>query len=117
MTQPDAGTPATARVVLAFPMEIDGVHYDADTEVEVPLNHGNGPFTAPNAVQLVNDGRARWPLAEPKPAAAEPPPRSGAGSGRDAWAAYAADRQVPVTDDMTRDDIAAAVDAATPKES
>lgn len=38
------------------------------------------------------------------------PPRSGAGSGRDVWAEYAAAKGVEVTDDMTRDDIVAAVD-------
>ena len=41
---------------------------------------------------------------------AEAPPRSGAGSGRDAWVAYAASRGVEVTDDMTRDEIIEAVD-------
>ncbi|PSO52511.1 MAG: hypothetical protein BRC31_04650 [Actinobacteria bacterium QS_5_72_10] len=40
------------------------------------------------------------------------PPESGAGSGRESWAAYAAELGVEVTDDMGRDDIIAAVDAA-----
>jgi hypothetical protein len=39
------------------------------------------------------------------------PPTSGAGSGRDAWAAYASDEGVTVTDDMDRSAIIAAVDA------
>lgn len=39
------------------------------------------------------------------------PPTSGAGSGRDAWAAYAASLGVDVTDDMDRGAIIAAVDA------
>jgi hypothetical protein len=33
------------------------------------------------------------------------PPRAGKGSGRDAWAAYAAERGVQVDDDASRDDI------------
>lgn len=39
------------------------------------------------------------------------PPTHGAGSGRDAWVAYAVTKDVEVSDDMTRDDIVAAVDA------
>lgn len=40
------------------------------------------------------------------------PPKSGTGSGRDAWAAYASAYSVDVTDDMSRDDIFAALDEA-----
>jgi hypothetical protein len=40
------------------------------------------------------------------------PPKAGAGSSRDAWVAYAESKGVTVTDDMTRDDIVAAVEAA-----
>ena len=39
------------------------------------------------------------------------PPRSGAGSGVGAWAKHARALGVPVTDEMSRDDIIAAVDA------
>lgn len=42
----------------------------------------------------------------------EAPPRSGRGSGRDEWAAYAAQHDVTVEDDMSRDDIVAALEAA-----
>jgi hypothetical protein len=38
------------------------------------------------------------------------PPLSGPGSGRGAWAAYAESRGYDVTDDMTRDEIIAAVE-------
>lgn len=38
------------------------------------------------------------------------PPRAGRGSGRDAWAAYAASLGVEVPGDATREDIIAAVD-------
>lgn len=40
----------------------------------------------------------------------ERPPTSGAGSGRDAWEAYARSQGVEVTEDMNRDAIVAAVD-------
>lgn len=45
-------------------------------------------------------------------AKADIPPRGGAGSGREAWADYASGK-VPVTDDMTRDDIIAALEEAS----
>lgn len=48
----------------------------------------------------------RW-LASERSAA---PPKSGSGSGRAAWAAYAGSLGVDVADDMTRDDIIDAVE-------
>lgn len=44
------------------------------------------------------------------PSKPEPPPRHGAGSGRDAWAAHAEHLGVEVSDDDSRDDIIAAVE-------
>ena len=41
----------------------------------------------------------------------EEPPRGGPGSGRDAWVAYAGARGVEVTEDMSREDIMAAVES------
>ena len=41
----------------------------------------------------------------------ELPPKSGAGATRDAWAAAAAERNITVTGDMSRDDIIRAVEA------
>lgn len=41
-----------------------------------------------------------------------PPPQSGRGGGRAAWAAYAAANDVEVADGATRDDIIAALNAA-----
>lgn len=42
----------------------------------------------------------------------EIPPKGGAGSGKEAWADYAAERGVEVDEDATRDEIVAALDAA-----
>lgn len=47
--------------------------------------------------------------AEPKGSLADEPPRSGKGSGRDAWAAYAAARGVDVPDGAGREDIISAL--------
>jgi hypothetical protein len=41
-----------------------------------------------------------------------PPPKSGKGSGVQAWAEYAATNRVEVAEDATRDDVIAALDAA-----
>lgn len=42
-----------------------------------------------------------------------PPPKSGAGSGRDEWVAYAESLGIEVSADDTRDDIIAAVESNT----
>ena len=52
-------------------------------------------------------------VAPPGPAVPVEPPRAGRGSSREAWAAHAGGLGVDVTEDMTRDDIIAAVDALT----
>lgn len=46
------------------------------------------------------------------PGAPEPPPRGGAGSGRDAWAAFAASHRFEVPEDASRDDIIASLEEA-----
>lgn len=45
-------------------------------------------------------------------ASSDIPPRRGAGSGRDAWADYAARSNVEIAVEATRDDIIAALDEA-----
>lgn len=67
---------------------------------EAPLNEGG---ELPSGVVPVHNG----PGAEP--------PRSGKGSGRDAWAAYAEARGVSVPDEASRDDIIFALDLAAGK--
>ena len=61
------------------------------------------------------DPSAPAPALESEPEAeptSEAPPLGGPGSGRDAWVAYAESLGVEVTDDMSRDDIVAAVEEA-----
>ncbi len=50
------------------------------------------------------------PIARPQ---VEPPPKVGVGSGRAAWAEYAVAIGVPITNEMSRDRIIAAIDEAT----
>lgn len=51
------------------------------------------PF--PDAPTVTNDGGSGESI----------PPKAGRGSSRDAWAAYAAKHDVPVANDLARDDI------------
>lgn len=99
----------TRAVVLAYPLELDGTTHDAGATVDLRAEQGNEPFATPNARQLVRDGRARYADDGEQVEANPPPPRSGTGSGRDAWAVWAQQGGYPVTEDMSRDDIIAAV--------
>lgn len=100
----------TRAVVLAYPLELDGTTHEAGATVDLRADQGNERYGTPNARQLVRDGRARYAdEGEQVEESSPPPPRSGTGSGRDAWAAWAQQRNFPVTEDMTRDDIIAAV--------
>lgn len=99
----------TRAVELAHPLELDGTTHQPGVVVRLRADQGNEPFSTPNARQLVRDGRARYADEGEQVEANPPPPRSGTGSGRDAWAAWAQQGGYPVTEDMSRDDIIAAV--------
>jgi hypothetical protein len=61
------------------------------------------------------DGPRAQPAAAPQPPADTKPPipaRSGPGSGAEKWRAYAADQQVEVPADASREDVIEALDAA-----
>lgn len=75
-----------------------------DLGITVPTGPADGPTatapgTSPTSAPSAGDTSG-------------PPPKSGAGSGRDAWAEYATARGVAVPDGAGRDDIVAALDAA-----
>lgn len=99
----------TRAVELAHPLELDGTTHQPGAVVHLRADQGNEPFSTPNARQLVRDGRARYADDGEQVEANPPPPRSGTGSGRDAWAVWAQQGGYPVTEDMSRDDIIAAV--------
>jgi hypothetical protein len=95
--------------------------------VHVADEHGAMHVFSPNDKEPVPDW-AREKITNPKAwtsaedtdtaggfegPAGGPPPKSGKGSGRDAWAAYAEASGVEVTDDMkSKEDIVAALDQA-----
>lgn len=75
-------------------------------------------WAAPES-KKIRDGLADGSLVDidaPDPTASEPP-RSGAGSGVEAWRHYATTQGVDVTDDMSRTDVMAAVDASREADS
>jgi hypothetical protein len=72
-------------------------------------NHVFGPDDeVPGWAEKAITNPKAWADAPAGPAMGDgEPPRAGRGSGRDAWAAYAANHGVDVPEDMTRDDIIA----------
>lgn len=100
----------TRAVELAYPLDLDGTVHEAGATVTLRADPGNEGFATPNARQLVRDGRARYVDEAEQVDAAPAPPKSGSGSGRAEWAAYAQQRGVAVTEDMSREQIMSAVD-------
>lgn len=96
------------------------VHVDGETHVfeagATPPDWACELISNPDAWTDVEGSRsgagAEQRPADISPGVGGPPPRHGAGSGRDAWAAYAADHGVPVGEEMSRADILDALDAA-----
>jgi len=91
--------------------------------VDLVDQEGNAHLFSPGdelpewAAELITNPKALAPDdesgASPEGGDPERPPLSGKGSGRPAWAGYAASLGVEVTHDMTREDIVAAVEDAT----
>lgn len=73
-----------------------------------PIEVTPGRTTAPIVREVDFSAASTEPVV---PIAVAEPPRSGSGSTREAWATYANQTGVPVSDDATRDDVIAAVDA------
>lgn len=82
---------------------------DLPDEVE-PSPDPDGPAPAP-VPPVVPTPAPERPGPQPAPGLV-PPPRSGRGSGRDHWVAFASLAGVEVTDEMPRDAIVAACEVA-----
>jgi hypothetical protein len=63
-----------------------------------------------DVVVEVRDGKVMGGVWEPVEAGSPPPPKAGRGSSRQAWADHASTVGVEVSEDMSRDDIIAAVE-------
>ncbi|MFI8853680.1 hypothetical protein ACIGW3_26290 [Streptomyces sp. NPDC053499] len=75
--------------------------------------YGPGDQVPPEVAGRI--GAHAWEGTDTEPSAAtqtEAPPRSGRGSGVDAWRAYAEAYGVAVDDEMSRDDVIAACERA-----
>lgn len=97
------------RSYVHVPVGLDWVVYGPDDEV--PAEHA-ALITNPKAWAHDEAPTKDVTGEEPKAASAtelSEPPRAGAGSGRDAWVAFAASRGVHVEDEDKRDDIIAAL--------
>lgn len=98
------------------------VHVDGETHVfeagSCPPDWACEQISNPDVWTDVEDSgsgaeNGSEPVGTPDDGGADgPPPRHGAGSGRDAWDAYAAANGVTVDEDMSRADIIDAVEAA-----
>jgi hypothetical protein len=84
---------------------------DAVAESDAAAEKAREDALAAQTPQAEAEAEAQEPAAEPAAVTESgAPPRAGAGSGRDAWVAYAESQGVAVTDDMTRDEIIEAVE-------
>lgn len=101
------------------------VHVDGETHIFeagcVPPGWACAQISNPDVWSDVDGSGSGTEQASPVDITSDPdgdvggvPPRHGAGSGRDAWAAYAAANGVAVDEDMSRADIIDAVEAAGP---
>lgn len=89
----------TDRTMLVHPETGQSVHLDKGAEVPAWVDGLVGPHLL-DAADV------------PTERTSGVPPKGGPGSGRDAWAAYAAEHDVEVPADASREDIVAALDAA-----
>ena len=93
-----ASTDESASTPEGGPTQPEGSQEDAPpaADDQAPADTQTGPLPLRKATE--------GELAEP--------PKRGAGSGKDAWAAFAESKGITVTDGMSRDDIIAAIEAA-----
>lgn len=89
---------------------VDGVLHAAGSEAPRGVSNPAALDAGAWAVDSLDPAHASTVHSDEVPGG--PPPRNGAGSGRDAWKAYADTLGLEVADDATRDDIVAAVEAA-----
>jgi hypothetical protein len=96
-----------SRRLIAY-VHVDGVAYGPGDTVPPRVAKRIGDHAWTDADQ---DGAGEAPVSDPG-GDVEAPPRSGRGSGIEAWQAFAEKHGVGTDSDMTRDDIIAAAEAA-----
>ncbi|MFJ9979696.1 hypothetical protein [Streptomyces cyaneofuscatus] len=104
-------------------VHVDGIAYGPDDQVPKKVAEKIGAHAwetvpawegehGPETVQFTDPGDLKQPGGGTPPTEVEAPPRSGKGSGIDAWQAFAHEHGVGTDSDMSRDDIIAACEAA-----
>ena len=98
-----------ARRLIAY-VHVDGVAYGPDSKVPADVAKRIGDHAWTDADQ--DDGAEQQTGGGQSPTPVEAPPRSGRGSGVDAWRAFAEQHELDVAADASREDIIAAAEAA-----
>ncbi|WP_406459733.1 hypothetical protein OH768_33675 [Streptomyces sp. NBC_01622] len=98
----------SGRRLIAY-VHVDGKAYGPDSEVPAAVAKRIGDHAWTDAD---SSAEAPTPTGEGGGTGDEAPPRSGRGSGVDAWRAFAEQHDVEVAADASREDIIAAAEAA-----
>lgn len=97
-------------------VHVDGVAYGPDSKVPAPVAERIGDHAWEDDGEVRGeDGPETVGFTDPdtqRPATVEAPPRSGRGSGIDAWRKYVEDNGVDMPTDASREDLIAAAEGA-----
>lgn len=93
-------------------VHVDGEWYGPDDDVPAAAARRIGAHAWADADQDADTGPADDGQAPTPTSAGEAPPRTGRGSGVEAWRTFAEQHGVKVDEDMNRDEIIAAAEAA-----
>ncbi|MFE9810703.1 hypothetical protein [Streptomyces sp. NPDC005548] len=96
------------RQLIAY-VHVDGVPYGPDDKVPAKIAERIGAHAWTNGDEQVE---VSTPTGGGDGLKSEAPPRTGRGSGIEAWLAFAEQHDVGTDSDMTRDDVIAACEAA-----
>lgn len=89
----------------------------ADQQTFGTFTKGDQTWVAYTPAEAVNlRARGFVQVNDPAPVVDEVPPKSGKGSGKEAWVAYAEQHRIDVDPDATREEVIEAVESATPTE-
>ena len=99
----------SGRRLIAY-VHVDGVAYGPDSKVPADVAKKIGDHAWTDTDEAAADEQPAGGGQSPAPV--EAPPRSGRGSGVDAWRAFAEQHELDVDADATREDIIAAAEAA-----
>jgi hypothetical protein len=103
---PMAGPGPLGNIISWAPNQI--VEVDDTDETAIAFYRG---FINAGIAEMVDEPKAKTSKATEAVTSTEAPPTAGPGSSRAAWVGYAKALGVKITEDMTRDDIVAAIES------